>query len=288
MSSSSPPCSSTSSSSSNNSHRMHSPLIRHPSCVSAMILSPRHQIRPRPSPHNTSSSPPPPVSPASAKHPRPHPVQPSLPSLSPSSSTRRHHQASISARCFPLRMPSSPPAWATPRCTSTHLPTLGNHHPRPQVNLLSRTSTARTPTHHWSPQSPAVANSARASAPSKIGRPSEPSESGETSAFQFSLLLHHSPLPTRRVKALESRSQLLDAALASADEANRRWEECRALVDQLRIENAALRAALSGQAQLGGSLAPGQILAGAPPQPPQQTQEGRPEGEKLETPAPKE
>jgi hypothetical protein len=51
---------------------------------------------------------------------------------------------------------------------------------------------------------------------------------------------------------LESRSQLLDAALASADEANRRWEECRALVDQLRIENAALRAALS-QAQMLGS-----------------------------------
>lgn len=37
--------------------------------------------------------------------------------------------------------------------------------------------------------------------------------------------------------------------MASADEANRRWEECRALVDQLRVENAALRAALS-QAQL--------------------------------------
>ncbi|KAG6899977.1 hypothetical protein C0993_004745 [Termitomyces sp. T159_Od127] len=52
----------------------------------------------------------------------------------------------------------------------------------------------------------------------------------------------------QHVKALESRSQLLDAALASADEANRRWEECRALVDQLRIENAALRAALQ-QAQ---------------------------------------
>lgn len=49
----------------------------------------------------------------------------------------------------------------------------------------------------------------------------------------------------RHVKALESRSQLLDAALASADEANRRWEECRALVDQLRVENAALRAALA-------------------------------------------
>lgn len=49
----------------------------------------------------------------------------------------------------------------------------------------------------------------------------------------------------RHVKALESRSQLLDTALASADEANRRWEECRALVDQLRVENTALRATLS-------------------------------------------
>lgn len=55
----------------------------------------------------------------------------------------------------------------------------------------------------------------------------------------------------RHVKALESRSQLLDAALASADEANRRWEECRALVDQLRIENTALRAALSQSQMLG-------------------------------------
>ena len=62
----------------------------------------------------------------------------------------------------------------------------------------------------------------------------------------------------RHVKALESRSQLLDAALASADEANRRWEECRALVDQLRIENAALRAALSQSQMLGsgGTNAP--------------------------------
>jgi len=66
----------------------------------------------------------------------------------------------------------------------------------------------------------------------------------------------------RHVKALESRSQLLDAALASADEANRRWEECRALVDQLRIENAALRAALS-QAQMMGSGASGGPPGGA-------------------------
>ena len=52
-------------------------------------------------------------------------------------------------------------------------------------------------------------------------------------------------------RSLESRSQLLDAALAGADEANRRWEECRALVDQLRIENTALRNALqNAQGQL--------------------------------------
>jgi DNA repair exonuclease SbcCD ATPase subunit len=49
----------------------------------------------------------------------------------------------------------------------------------------------------------------------------------------------------QHVKTLESRSQLLDAAIASADEANRRWEECRTLVEQLRMENAALRAELS-------------------------------------------
>jgi hypothetical protein len=61
----------------------------------------------------------------------------------------------------------------------------------------------------------------------------------------------HKDINHRHVKALESRSQLLDAALASADEANRRWEECRALVDQLRIENAALRAALSQSQMLG-------------------------------------
>lgn len=48
------------------------------------------------------------------------------------------------------------------------------------------------------------------------------------------------------MKNLESRSQLLDTALQSADEANRRWEECRALVDSLRIENAQLRAENAG------------------------------------------
>lgn len=76
---------------------------------------------------------------------------------------------------------------------------------------------------------------------------------GETREFPISSLMDDVRFPVlkpnRHVKALESRSQLLDSALASADEANRRWEECRALVDQLRIENAALRQALN-QAQL--------------------------------------
>lgn len=101
---------------------------------------------------------------------------------------------------------------------------------------------------------------------------------------------------SRHVKALEARSQLLDTALAGADEANRRWEECRTLVDQLRIENAALRAALSqAQAQL-GQLGQGQILptpqTPTTQQQPQQSQqlqqhqpqESSPEDEKKETP----
>jgi hypothetical protein len=102
--------------------------------------------------------------------------------------------------------------------------------------------------------------------PSKIARHSVHSVNAEISAsyhcpplslFFFSHV-SHTISNHRHVKALESRSQLLDAALASADEANRRWEECRALVDQLRIENAALRAALSQSQMLGsgGSSVP--------------------------------
>ncbi|TFY62110.1 hypothetical protein EVJ58_g4073 [Rhodofomes roseus] len=60
--------------------------------------------------------------------------------------------------------------------------------------------------------------------------------------------------PERHVKALESRSQLLDAALASADEANRRWEECRALVDSLRIEINTLRGHISALQEENGKL----------------------------------
>ena len=89
--------------------------------------------------------------------------------------------------------------------------------------------------------------------PSKIVRHSARSARGEISAcFTFAsihaVIDNNLLLIYRHVKALEQRSQLLDAALAGADEANRRWEECRAIVDQLRIENTALRTALQ-QAQ---------------------------------------
>jgi hypothetical protein len=49
-------------------------------------------------------------------------------------------------------------------------------------------------------------------------------------------------LTYRHVKNLESRSTLLDTALSSADEANRRWEECRSLLEGLRAENGQLKA----------------------------------------------
>ncbi|PPQ99743.1 hypothetical protein CVT24_009726 [Panaeolus cyanescens] len=75
----------------------------------------------------------------------------------------------------------------------------------------------------------------------------------------------------QHVKALESRSQLLDAALASADEANRRWEECRALVDQLRVENTALRAALQQSQLLPPNIPQPPPPAQANPPPPVQT-----------------
>jgi hypothetical protein len=67
--------------------------------------------------------------------------------------------------------------------------------------------------------------------------------------------------PSRHVKNLESRSQLLDAALSSADEANRRWEECRTVVDALKVENGQLRAEVTQlraeNAALHGALANG-------------------------------
>ena len=48
----------------------------------------------------------------------------------------------------------------------------------------------------------------------------------------------------RRVKYLEEQAALLQETLAHAEATNRRWEECRALVDQLRHENTMLRSAL--------------------------------------------
>jgi hypothetical protein len=47
-----------------------------------------------------------------------------------------------------------------------------------------------------------------------------------------------------RVRSLEQRAILLEETIEKAEEANRRWEECRVLVDQLRHENAMLRNAL--------------------------------------------
>jgi hypothetical protein len=65
------------------------------------------------------------------------------------------------------------------------------------------------------------------------------------------------------MKELEARSQLLEAALSSADEANRRWEECRAIVDQLRNENGGLRAEVASlRAALGNAAAAFQAHAG--------------------------
>jgi hypothetical protein len=65
------------------------------------------------------------------------------------------------------------------------------------------------------------------------------------------------------MKDLEARSQLLEAALSSADEANRRWEECRVIVDQLRNENAGLRAEVASlRAALGNAAAAFQAQAG--------------------------
>lgn len=83
---------------------------------------------------------------------------------------------------------------------------------------------------------------------SRTGKHNAHSARDVTSTLSFNLLPINEVVnlvdSCRHVKALESRSQLLDAALAGADEANRRWEETRVLVDQLRIENTALRTAL--------------------------------------------
>jgi hypothetical protein len=49
----------------------------------------------------------------------------------------------------------------------------------------------------------------------------------------------------RHIKYLESRSELLDAALQQAEESNRRWEEARGVMDALKRENEILRRALT-------------------------------------------
>lgn len=219
------------------------------------------------------------------------------------------------------------PEWATlhihPSTSMPPLSTPSNTHTLLRANNHSSPSTAHhliSPVNSLQKLVQGVASSVRASGRNRIERHREPSEKEGISEscplpcsvvflstlpvrelgfsalrFAFELPSHH--VSSRHVKALESRSQLLDAALASADEANRRWEECRTLVDQLRIENAALRAALSqAQAQL-GQLGQGPILPTPPtptaqqhPQQPQQQQqqhqpqESSPKDEKKETP----
>ncbi|KAG8911562.1 hypothetical protein FRC00_006253 [Tulasnella sp. 408] len=74
------------------------------------------------------------------------------------------------------------------------------------------------------------------------------------------------------VKALESRSQLLDAALASVEEANRRWEESRQMCETLRMENAQLRAALQAYQQAGAAITQMQQIAQTQQQMQQQQQ----------------
>lgn len=88
---------------------------------------------------------------------------------------------------------------------------------------------------------------------SHMGKPLNPGKRAEQNrkaqrAFRERREMH--------MKELEARSQLLEAALSSADEANRRWEECRAIVDQLRNENAGLRAEVASlRAALGNAAA---------------------------------
>lgn len=57
------------------------------------------------------------------------------------------------------------------------------------------------------------------------------------------------------VKDLEQRSQALDQVISDLNDTNRRFEECRHMVDALRVENQRLTAAL--QQYTGGQLPPG-------------------------------
>jgi hypothetical protein len=71
------------------------------------------------------------------------------------------------------------------------------------------------------------------------------------------------------VKELEGRSAMLDQVMMDLAETNRRFEECRHMVDALRSENQRLTAAL--QQYTGGQLPPGFVQqaypSGAPPSP---------------------
>lgn len=99
----------------------------------------------------------------------------------------------------------------------------------------------------------------------------------DSSKHIYNHLLNHFSL--RHIKYLESRSELLDAALQQAEESNRRWEEARGVMDALKRENEILRRALTHQANnpaaLGSlalpphNLPPRQPPAGGPQQQPQ-------------------
>ncbi|KIL68977.1 hypothetical protein M378DRAFT_184822 [Amanita muscaria Koide BX008] len=179
---------------------------------------------------------PPPITPASTRNPR---KRKSPPSLNPDPSTQQIHHVLPPPHPLIHSIPP-PPIPPFPYPTADYSP---GGLPPPQTPQSD-------PTQQPSPtQSSAAGRSLSQSKRAEQNRKAQ-------RAFRERRDQH--------VKALESRSQLLDAALASADEANRRWEECRALVDQLRVENAALRAALS-QSQL---LSPTNALAPLPPPPP--------------------
>jgi len=59
------------------------------------------------------------------------------------------------------------------------------------------------------------------------------------------LLLFSDRSSPRHIKYLESRLELLDAALQQAEESNRRWEEARGVMEVLKRENEILRRALA-------------------------------------------
>jgi hypothetical protein len=86
------------------------------------------------------------------------------------------------------------------------------------------------------------------------------------------------PFFPRHIKYLESRSDLLDAALQQAEESNRRWEEARSVMEVLKRENEILRRALTHQAGNPGAL--GSLIL--PPHNPPLSSAPQPNGQSTE------